>query len=72
MHLAEIYGVKVGRDLISRVTDAVMEDARAWQSRPLEDGRFLGIVANSDRKGLQCCIERGKRRRWTRSVATSS
>jgi putative transposase len=36
-HLAEIYGVKVGRDLISRVTDAVMDDARAWQSRPLED-----------------------------------
>ena len=26
-HLEEIYGVKVGRDLISRVTDAVMEDA---------------------------------------------
>jgi putative transposase len=36
-HLEEIYGVKVGRDLISRVTDAVMEDARAWQTRPLED-----------------------------------
>jgi putative transposase len=36
-HLAEIYGVKVGRDLISRVTDAVMDDARAWQTRPLED-----------------------------------
>jgi putative transposase len=36
-HLAEIYGVKVGRDLISKVTDAVMEDARAWQSRPLDD-----------------------------------
>src|SRR6202167_1329045 len=36
-HLAEIYGVKLGRDLISRVTDAVMEDARAWQTRPLED-----------------------------------
>jgi putative transposase len=29
--------VKVGRDLISRVTDAVMDDARAWQQRPLED-----------------------------------
>lgn len=28
-HLGEIYGVKVGRDLISRVTEAVMEDARA-------------------------------------------
>ena len=36
-HLEEIYGVSVGRDLISRVTDAVMEDARAWQTRPLDD-----------------------------------
>jgi putative transposase len=36
-HLEEIYGVKVGRDLISRVTDAVMDDARAWQTRPLDD-----------------------------------
>jgi putative transposase len=36
-HLEEIYGVQVGRDLISKVTDAVMEDARAWQTRPLED-----------------------------------
>ncbi len=36
-HLREIYGVSVGRDLISRVTDAVMEDARAWQTRPLDD-----------------------------------
>jgi putative transposase len=36
-HLAELYGVKVGRDLISRVTDAVMDDVRAWQERPLDD-----------------------------------
>ena len=36
-HLGEIYGVKVGRDLISKVTDAVMDDARAWQTRPLDD-----------------------------------
>src|SRR5436190_6148370 len=36
-HLADIYGVKVGRDLISRVTDAVMDDVRAWQQRALED-----------------------------------
>jgi putative transposase len=36
-HLREIYGVSVGRDLISRVTDAVMDDARAWQQRPLDD-----------------------------------
>ena len=36
-HLAEIYGVKVGRDLISRVTDGVMDDVRDWAERPLED-----------------------------------
>jgi putative transposase len=36
-HIEEIYGVRVGRDLISRVTDAVMDDVRAWQQRPLED-----------------------------------
>jgi hypothetical protein len=37
-HLQEIYGVEVGRDLISRVTDAVMDDdVRAWAQRPLED-----------------------------------
>src|SRR5947208_7883347 len=36
-YLRDMYGVSVGRDLISRVTDAVMEDVRAWQQRPLED-----------------------------------
>ena len=36
-HLAEIYGVRVGRDLISRVTDSVMDDVREWQQRPLDD-----------------------------------
>jgi transposase-like protein len=36
-HLQEIYGVDVGRDLISRVTDAVMDDVREWANRPLED-----------------------------------
>jgi putative transposase len=34
--LEEIYGTEVSPDLISRVTDAVIEDARAWQTRPLE------------------------------------
>jgi mutator family transposase len=36
-HLREVYGVDVGRDLISRVTDAVMGDVREWQQRPLGD-----------------------------------
>jgi len=36
-HLQEIYGVEVSLDLISRVTDAVMDDVREWAKRPLED-----------------------------------
>jgi hypothetical protein len=36
-YLAEIYGVRDGRDLISRVTDAVVDDVREWQQRPLDD-----------------------------------
>jgi putative transposase len=36
-YLRELYGVEVGRDLISRVTDAVMDDVRTWQQRPLDD-----------------------------------
>ena len=35
-HLAEIYGVEVSATLISNVTDAVVEEVKAWQSRPLE------------------------------------
>jgi putative transposase len=35
-HLVDIYGVEVSPTLISNVTDAVLEDVRAWQSRPLD------------------------------------
>lgn len=36
-HLQEIYGIEVSPAMISNVTDAVMEELRAWQSRPLEN-----------------------------------
>jgi putative transposase len=35
-HLLELYGVEVSPDLISRVTDAVLEEVREWQNRPLD------------------------------------
>ena len=35
-HLEELYGVEVSPTLISNVTEAVLEEVRAWQSRPLE------------------------------------
>jgi transposase-like protein len=34
--LAELYGIDVSPDLISRVTDAVLDEVREWQSRPLD------------------------------------
>jgi len=36
-HLKEMYGVEVSPTLISSVTEAVMEEVKAWQSRPLEE-----------------------------------
>ena len=41
-HLQEIYGTDVSPDLISKITDAVLADAKAWQNRPLE--RLYPIV----------------------------
>jgi transposase-like protein len=35
-HLAEIYGTEVSPDLISKITDTVLADAKSWQNRPLE------------------------------------
>ena len=35
-HLKEMYRVEVSPDLISRVTDAVMDEVREWQNRPLD------------------------------------
>lgn len=35
-HLQEIYGVDVSPGLVSNVTEAVQDEVRAWQNRPLE------------------------------------
>jgi len=35
-HLRDLYGVDVSPDLISTVTDAVLDEVAAWQARPLE------------------------------------
>jgi transposase-like protein len=35
-HLREMYDVEVSPDLISRVTDGVLEELQEWQSRPLD------------------------------------
>ena len=35
-HLKELYATDISADLISSVTDAVIEEIRDWQNRPLE------------------------------------
>jgi putative transposase len=45
-HLREMYDVDVSPDLISRVTDAVLDELSEWQARPLDRGRIPLIVAN--------------------------
>lgn len=35
-HLQELYGIEVSADLISTVTDGVVEEVKSWQQRPLE------------------------------------
>lgn len=41
-HLLDLYGLKVSPDLISRVTAAVLDEVREWQSRALD--RIYPIV----------------------------
>jgi hypothetical protein len=47
-HSRAVYGATVGRDLISRITDAVVDDVREWQNAEIEGlysvlspGRFM-------------------------------
>jgi putative transposase len=50
-HLRELYGTEVSHDLISKATEHVLDEFRAWQKRPLEsvyaivylDAIFVGV-----------------------------
>jgi transposase-like protein len=35
-HLEQVYGTQLSHETVSRITDAVLEEARAWQARPLD------------------------------------
>jgi putative transposase len=35
-HVGELYGIGISPDLVSAVTDSVIDEVRGWQSRPLE------------------------------------
>ena len=35
-HLKQVYGTELSHETVSRITDAVLEEVRAWQVRPLD------------------------------------
>ncbi|MDO9714497.1 IS256 family transposase [Paracraurococcus lichenis] len=35
-HLRELYGIEISPDLVSAITDAVLDEVTEWQNRPLE------------------------------------
>ena len=35
-HLEQVYGTQLSAETVSRITDQVLEEVRAWQSRPLD------------------------------------
>lgn len=39
-HLDDIYGIEASAEMISRITDLVLPEARAWQKRPL-DSKYI-------------------------------
>src|SRR5260370_31983323 len=66
-HLEEIYGMEVSPTLISNVTDAVGEEVKAWQSRPLEelypivylDAMMVKMRAGGHVQNQACCVVLG-------------
>jgi putative transposase len=66
-HLAELYGLDIGRDQISRITDAVLDDVQAWRSRPLEavypivyfDAMFVKVREDRSVRARACYLALG-------------
>jgi len=59
-HLEKIYNVEVSPDLISRVTNAVLEDVREWQNRPLEKSYpilYLDALRVKGREEGKSCLK---------------
>lgn len=56
-HLADVYGAEVSKDTISRITEAVIEELQAWQSRPLDSVYpvvFIDAIHVKIRDGKVC------------------
>ncbi len=66
-HLSELYATEIGRDTVSRITDAVLEDVAAWRTRPLErvypivyfDAMFVKVREDRSVKSRACYLALG-------------
>jgi putative transposase len=66
-HLSELYGTEIGRDTISRITDAVLEDVAAWRTRPLDavypivyfDAMFVKVREDRSVRSRACYLALG-------------
>ena len=59
-HLEKVYNVEVSPDLISRVTNAVIDEVREWQSRPLEKSYpivYLDAINVKGREDGKSCLK---------------
>lgn len=59
-HLEKIYNVEVSPDLISRVTDAVLEEVKEWQNRQLEKSYaivYLDALRIKSRQEGKSCLK---------------
>ena len=43
-HIREIYGIDASPDLISTVTDAVLDEVATWHGRPLDPGSAASSI----------------------------
>jgi transposase-like protein len=59
-HLEKIYNVEVSPDLVSRVTNEVLEEVREWQNRPLEKSYaivYLDALRVKAREDGKSCVK---------------
>ena len=64
-HLEELYGIEVSPDLISAITDAVLDEVAEWQSRPLDICYplvFFDAIRVKVRDEASCAIRRSTSR----------
>jgi putative transposase len=79
-HLRELYGIEISPELVSAVTDAVLDEVSAWQARPLEPVYAivffdcLRIKIRGRSRTRRCtwpsaCAARGTRKCWASGLS---